>query len=258
MKRLLPLLLIFTLMFNACAQPEPEELPERMTTTGTVSSFENGRVVLTSAEGEMEIMIDDNTVYLDRGGQTVEADWLEPGDEITVTYEIVDPEDCLQVGEVIVIESAISTQVGEGIGALEDCTEPPVCGLETTTGAGEILLAGTYDWTFPSGGGEMTSISACGVHPMDTPELLPAVSGTDNLYLHFAYEPLTITAYCWSGEEFGNPDAAAREIPCTATSLHLEPGLNCYELVVTWQAENGTGGTAHYAFTANTMPERIT
>jgi len=258
MKRLMPWILIFVLLFTACTKPEPTELPEPITTTGLVSSVGEGRIVLTGSEGEIEIMIDDHTVYLDRGGQTVEADWLEPGDEVTVTYQIVDPEDCHQVGEVIVIESAISTQVGEGIGSLADCTEPPLCGLETPNGDSEILTAGTYEWSFPSGSGEMTGISACGVHPMDTPELLPALVGADVLYLHFAYTPQSITAYCWSGVDFGNPDATPMEIPCTNTSLHLEPGLNCYELIVTWQADNGTGGTAHYAFTANTLSGPIT
>ena len=255
MKHLLPILLLLLLLLTACAKPEPDIPPERMTSSGVVVLAGENQIVLSQGDEMLEIMVDDDTVYLDRGGQPVEDNFLEIGAEVTVTYECLETE---AVGVIVVIESVISTQVGEGIGSLGDCIEPPGCMLESTYGEKLSLRSDTYAWQFPTGEGEMTDISAVGAHPMEIAAQLPCIYSADTLYLHFDYAPLKITAHCWQADDFGNVDAAAMETACTATSLSLQPGLNCYELQVVWEADNGTGGTACYVFTANTLPNRIT
>lgn len=256
MRRMIAGLLMVVLLLTGCTKPTPKPEAEKQTATGTVVAVFDDSFMIRGLDGELEVLIQEDTLFLDRGGQALDDAELISGNKVTVTYASEEAQPTQVEGLIVVIESVISTQVGEGIGSLADCTEPPVCRLETSDGRQITITASSYDWTFPSGSGEMTSITACGMHPMDDPTSLPTIGGTDLLYLHFDYTPQSVIACYWSGDDFGNTDAQSQNIPCTATSLTMEPGLNCYELSVTWQADNGTGGTAYYLFTANTLPDR--
>ncbi len=130
-------------------------------------------------------------------------------------------------------------------------------------------LRGTSSWTYRGTDGNLVSINADSMHPLNAKENMPSLSlfpsqfshiDPNAAYLYFEVIPDEVTARCWSEESWGNPDAESEEVPVyilmfdsseeIPPSIHIElkDGNYIYEVMAKWDSSEFFGGTALYSF----------
>lgn len=271
MKRYIALLLVLAVVLSLPACTEFDKQAQKSVSfLATILQITDDviQVVPQKRSGESEntvkinVLTGGDTIYLDRTGRQIDRSQMQVGSRVCVSYlSGVTLTDNVQIqGREFVLQSAITTQTGAGIGSFDDCAEPPLLVIKTVDGTEQQLLSGNYEWTFPIHPDEMTTIVACGAHPLDDPESLYSFLYGDELYFDFTYPPNKVSVRCWPESCFGSAITAEAEVSTAdykSGVLHLQPGLHCYEVTASWQSESGTGGTAHYAFTANTLEKPV-
>lgn len=124
-------------------------------------------------------------------------------------------------------------------------TEPPALYVN-----GAEIRSGSYEWTFPDGD-EMSTIFACGAFVLDREDTITAIQlyGQDSLKLETVENGLeSISAYCYSGDSWGNDQAEPMELTVDGTVITLPDDSQDWILVVTltWEDENYSGNAEYY------------
>lgn len=125
-------------------------------------------------------------------------------------------------------------------------TEPPTLYVD-----GTAIRSGNYEWTSPAGN-EMQTVIACGPAPLDQEETITRISlpASRLVILDIPEEGLTeISAYCYSGDSWGNDQAEPVELAVDGTTITLPDSTQDWIMVVnmTWEAET-YHGSAEYHF----------
>ena len=148
--------------------------------------------------------------------------------------------------------------VGCGFGA-KILQYPPeltvVCGEEKTE-----AMTGTISWRYRAGQ-QMRSITTSVPHPLTlkeqlTPLVLPGTSPEALMgSLEWEVMPDVVSACCWSGEIWGQPDAAGEDVPVeTGTeaakqyTIPLKDGEYIYQVDAQWNSAEDYGGTVSFVF----------
>lgn len=158
---------------------------------------------------------------------------------------MTDPEQTEYAAQVSETQPGLQDQSGEAGDPY--AAEPPI--LLVTDGKQEIQgLGGNYNWEFRMPNGEWTSVIACGLHPLQTGDLLtPLVTEQGTVELNFGRKPSSVTVNCWSDAHLDDPEATARTAQVSGSTLTLREGGWIYEIVATWTGgEQGSNGTASF------------
>ena len=125
---------------------------------------------------------------------------------------------------------------------------PPTLTVTCGDQSGKALL-GSYSWTYDNGDGTMTSVIACGSHPLSDRDLMTPISrgGSESIALDFTAEPTTMSVRCWS-DRYANDDGSYEENyttpACEDRTVKIPTdGSYIYEVTATWES-----GTAYYSF----------
>lgn len=125
---------------------------------------------------------------------------------------------------------------------------PPALTVTCGDQSGEALL-GTYSWTYDNGDGTMTSVNACGSHPLSDRDWMTPIprNGSESVALDFTAEPTAVSVRCWS-DRYANDDGSYE---ANYTTLTCENGIAAipadggyiYEVRAEWEY-----GNAYYSF----------
>lgn len=109
-------------------------------------------------------------------------------------------------------------------------------------------MSGPYTW-----GKEGMQAIACGMHPLDaslradTPKL---ETETGMVTLTFSPMPDSITACCWSEDNWGNIFAPSEAVTVEDGILTLKSGGYIYQVTAGWSSQEDYGGSGEYTFWA--------
>ena len=110
--------------------------------------------------------------------------------------------------------------------------------------------SGNYSWEWPNPDGTMSSVIACGIHPLDytgEADMVQYAEG-ETLFFRFDVMPQSVTCRCWTEEYWGDPQSYEANYEVLElgeyTLMPLSNVRYVYELTADW----GDGRSASYIF----------
>ena len=123
--------------------------------------------------------------------------------------------------------------------------------LAVVSGSRSVQLSyGSCSWWYENGDGTVTSLEACGAHPLDCRNSAPLLDmdGAGAQFYFGAEAADAVTVRCWSVADWGNCDAPAETIPVENMTFTLKETGCVYEVCATWNRAEAWGGSAYYVF----------
>ena len=120
-------------------------------------------------------------------------------------------------------------------------------------------LQGGYSWQSKNADGTLTNTEADSAHPLNCKaQLSPALEMTydftlDLMFPEGAAPDEIVRVCCWSDADWGNTAAEGEDVSVFGSAaegyaIEVKPGGHIYEVTARWDAGDGYGGTASYAF----------
>lgn len=127
----------------------------------------------------------------------------------------------------------------------EPCALNVICGEQRTAAMG-----GSWSWWYDNGDGTQSGIEACGIHPLDGEQYIPALlmTGPEAQLQFEGEEPDRVTVRCWNTEFWGQTETESEPAEVDGLRLLLKNGAYVYEVAATWERFDSWGGTAYYTF----------
>lgn len=129
-------------------------------------------------------------------------------------------------------------------------SEPP--NLTIVSGSTQTVASKcSFEWDYAINETESSSTSACGANILDNKEYLNSFTPEPDslsVTLDFEVPPDSVTALCWSTDDWGKTETEGQPISIEDLTMTLKDGAYIYQIEAEWNRPGAYEGEVEYGF----------